>query len=48
MEQKRGINKLTHRKLMEVEMKLHSPGSPEILNENKVDIDYVPPFYFLM
>lgn len=46
MEQKRGINKLTHRKLMEAEIKLHSPGSPDIMIENEVDKDWAPPFHF--
>lgn len=45
-EQKQGLNKLTHRKIMEAEMNAHSLGSPEILIENEVDQEWAPPFHF--
>lgn len=46
MDQKNKINKLTHRKIMEAEIQLHSQGSPEIVIENEVDDEWAPPFNF--
>ncbi|PWN34852.1 SET domain-containing protein [Meira miltonrushii] len=46
-EQKIGLNKATHRVIMEADIQYNSPGSPDILIENEVDKQWAPPYNFI-